>query len=514
MLRRLALALCLPPIVGCASDDAPQGPPPTLESVLALPPLHGAPDAANGGRIVDSEGREVILRGVNVNALAEYWQMRADLAPTYALLYGDVDQIAEIGWNAVRLLVSWSRVEPEPGAYDEAYLGEVERAVNWFAKRGIYSIVDFHQDAWGPTLAARPDEICEPPNQPAFGWDGAPGWATLDGGEPRCTTGIRELSPAVRAAFVAFWNDAPGPDGVGIRARYSQTLEHVAARLAPLPGVAGFDVMNEPNAFGDAEATALSALYAEALQAIRRGEAQAATESRLVLFEPSALWSSIGSGAPPDFARDPSVVYAPHVYTGGFTGGPITRAAFETARSEAALFGGAPVLSGEWGTGPSRADDPADGYFIAHQDLQDEFRLSATLWTWRESCGDPHKAADYRAGTVPYVWGEFDVDCATNTIVGVRQNLVSQLMRGYVRAAPGELDSLRYAYATGELEATGSNAASGAALVVFYPRSRHGEPRVTSSGLVRLSVLDAPGGNAYIAARARGGSWAIGLDVP
>jgi hypothetical protein len=34
------------------------------------------------------------------------------------------------------------------------------------------------------------------------------------------------------------------------------------------------------------------------------------------------------------------------------------------------------------------------------------------------------------------------------------------------------------------------------------------------SGLAQLTVLDAPGGNAYIAARARGGSWAIGLDVP
>jgi endoglycosylceramidase len=207
-------------------------------------------------------------------------------------------------------------------------------------------------------------------------------------------------------------------------------------------------------------------------------------------------------------------VYAPHVYTGGFTGGPITEVAFETALSEARLFGGAPVLSGEWGGSPSRADDPADEYFIAHQDLQDTTRLSATLWTWREACGDPHKAADHRAGTVPYVWGEFEVDCATNTVLGPRENLVSQLTRGYVRAAPGELDSLRYAYATGELDAAGSNAAAGAELVVFYPSSRHGEPNITSSGLEQLTVLDAPGGNAYVAARASGGSWVLVLRTP
>jgi endoglycosylceramidase len=395
--------------------------------------------------------------------------------------------------------------------YDDAYLDEVLRAVAMFSARGIYSIIDLHQDAWGPTLAGYPDAVCEPPNVPAFGWDGAPGWATLDGGAPRCTAGIRELSPAVRAAFAAFWNDTPGPVGVGIRTRYARMLEHVAVRFAPVDGVAGFDVMNEPNAFGVEEGKALAALYSEALVAIRAGETQAGVEPRLVLFEPSALWSTLGSGAPPDFLRDRDVVYSPHVYTGGFTGGPITADAFRTARNEAQQFGGAPVLSGEWGAGPDRADDPDDGYFITHQDLQDEFRLSATLWTWKEACGDPHKAADHRAGTVPYVWGEFDVDCTTNTITGERANLVSQLTRGYLRASPGQLDSVRYVYETGALDAHGSLASAGAELVAFYPRIRHGEPQVRVQGLSQVTVLDAPAGNAYVAARAIGGAWSLTL---
>ena len=87
----------------------------------------------------------------------------------------------------MRLLVSWSRVEPEPGRYDDAYLDQVRAAVRLFARHGVCSIVDFHQDAWGPTLAARPGEACAAGQEPAFGWDGAPGWATLDGGAPRCT---------------------------------------------------------------------------------------------------------------------------------------------------------------------------------------------------------------------------------------------------------------------------------------------------------------------------------------
>ena len=79
---------------------------------------------------------------------------------------------------------------------------------------------------------------------------------------------------------------------------------------------------------------------------------------------------------------------------------------------EARRFGGAPVLTGEWGADPRRAAS-GDPYFLDHQSLQDEFRFGATLWTWRESCGDPHKVGDVRAGRVPYPWGEFDVDCRT-----------------------------------------------------------------------------------------------------
>ena len=91
--------------------------------------------------------------------------------------------MAGIGWNVARLLVSWSRVEPRPGAYDEAYLDKIAADVRLLARHRIYSIIDFHQDAWGPTLAAGRGEVC-PPGSPALGWDGAPGWATLDGGAP------------------------------------------------------------------------------------------------------------------------------------------------------------------------------------------------------------------------------------------------------------------------------------------------------------------------------------------
>ncbi|HZR80036.1 MAG TPA: cellulase family glycosylhydrolase [Candidatus Binatia bacterium] len=506
-----ALAIVAALATGC-SDASRSSPAPALRLVA----LHAEPDPVGGGRIVDAEGRTVILRGVNVNALAEYWQ-GTSFPTTFPFTADDADRIAAIGWNAVRLLLSWSRVEPAPGEIDEAYLAEADAAIALLAERGVYSIVDLHQDAWNATLVARPDESCAPPTEPAFGWDGAPGWATLDGGAPRCTRGgVRESSPAVLAAWGAFWSDATGPGGVGIRTRYAEMWGALARRWAGRPEIAGFDLMNEPNAFGGPAEASMSDMYADALTAIRAGEQAARdagvedVEPHLVLFEPSAIWSATGNGPPPDFAHDRDVVYAPHVYTGGFSNGPITAAAFQTAIDEARRFGGAPVLSGEWGTDPRRASDPADEYFVEHQDLQDEFRVSATLWTWHESCGDPHKAGDYRAGRVPYVWGEFEVDCTTNEITGLRTDLIDDLTRGWVRAAPGVLTSMRWDGESGVLEASGVADREGIELLAFLPASKSGDPSLQTSGLADVRTQPAPGGTSYVlTGHSAGGAWSL-----
>lgn len=496
-----------------ATGTATSRPSPTPTSTrppLRLPDLHAEPDLERGGRIVDAEGREVLLRGVNVNALAEYWAY-GDLPTVFPLTAEDADRMAAIGWNVVRLLLSWSRVEPAPGEYDAAYLEQVRAAVGLFASRGIYTILDLHQDAWGPTLASRPTEGCTPPEEKAFGWDGAPGWATLDGGAARCATlGIRELSPAVAASFAAFFDDAPGPGGVGIRTRYVAMLAEVARVLAAEPGVAGYDLMNEPNAFFEEDIAQLADLYADAIVAIRAAELQAGSPPRLVLFEPSAAWALFGAGAPPDFARDRDVVYAPHIYQGGLDDQPLAPA-FALAIEDARRYGGAPVLTGEWGSDPRRASDPDDDYFVAHQALQDEHRIGATLWTWRESCGDPHKAADVRAGRVPYVWGEFEVDCTTNQVTGVRDDLVAQLTRAYVRAAPGRLTETRYEPGGARLTAAGEGAPSEAELLAFLPATAAGPLCVTAVGLSDVVALPAGEGHAHVVARASGGAWQLSI---
>lgn len=504
-------------LIGLAAVPALGWDVPRRGTRLSLPALRAVPDPVEGGRLVDAEGREVLLRGVNVNALAEYWAY-GSLPTVFPFDKRDAVRIAGIGWNAVRLLVSWSRVEPEPGRYDEAYLRTVERLIRRLAKHGLYTVVDLHQDAWGASLAAPPGTVCPPPSEPAFGWDGAPAWATFDGGAPRCFTGFRELNPAVQAAWSAFFDDAPGPGGVGIRTRYTAMVGHLAHRFAHLEPVAGYDLGNEPNAMGAAQIDALAVWYAEAVTAIRAGEARARRERRgafehVIFFEPGILWSEFAQGNPPPFPHDGNVAFAPHIYAGGLFFGALQTEGFARARADAAVHGGVPVFVGEWGTDPRRAADPSDDFFRGHQALQDEFRLSATLWTWRESCGDPHKAADVRAGRVPYVWGAFEVDCRSNTVAGARWPLLDQLTRGWVRAAPGRLTAMRWEPATGVLVASGRDARRRQRLVAYWPARLHGVPAVARArGLRRLRTRPAWGG-AFVTAAADGGGWELRLEA-
>ena len=217
MTAALAAALAVPAVTTAQEPVVPR-------------PLHAEPDLRAGGRLVDDLGREVLLRGVNVNALVEYarWPFTA-FESTFALDRRDPARMARLGFNAVRLAVSWSRIEPRPGRYDAAYVRRIAALARTFAGEGLATIVDLHQDAWGPTLAAPAGTVCGDGQQPALGWDGAPGWATLAGAStPRCTSGeLRESSPAVLEAWTAFWADRDGPGGAFICFGDVSDVDHV-----------------------------------------------------------------------------------------------------------------------------------------------------------------------------------------------------------------------------------------------------------------------------------------------
>ena len=94
---------------------------------------------------------------------------------------------------------------------------------------------------------------------------------------------------------------------------------------------------------------------------------------------------------------------------------------------------------------------------------------------------------------------------------GERVDLLDDLTRANLRAAPGRIASVEYDEAAGTLAASGEGARAGSELVAFWPTSKHGEPEVGGSGLDDLRSEAGPGGQAWVVGRARGGTWTLSV---
>ena len=116
--------------------------------------------------------------------------------------------MAAFGFNVVRLIVSWSRLEPKPGQLDHGYINQIAETVNLARAHDIYVLLDMHQDAWGPHVFTPDGVSCPPGMDRAIGWDGAPEWATaLTGTVATCRVVLREASLTVATSFQNFYLD-------------------------------------------------------------------------------------------------------------------------------------------------------------------------------------------------------------------------------------------------------------------------------------------------------------------
>ena len=98
--------------------------------------------------ILDNDGRYSIFHGVNVVVkLPPYLPDLENFDPFMSLnTEQDLKVMKKMGFNMVRLGVSWESVEREPGVYDMEYLDKVEEIIETLGKNGIYTMVDAHQD--------------------------------------------------------------------------------------------------------------------------------------------------------------------------------------------------------------------------------------------------------------------------------------------------------------------------------------------------------------------------------
>ncbi|AUP77301.1 glycoside hydrolase family 5 protein [Flavivirga eckloniae] len=491
------------------SEKANLDQPPKPDAPLSA--LRAVVDGAKPGIIVDSLGRQILLRGVNANSHIEYWQYDPEIITNYPFTENDADLIAAMGWNMVRLCISWSRVEPNPGKYDDSYLDEVAKTVDMLSKRGVYTLMDLHQDAWGASLAAPPGTICTE-GVTAEGWDGAPEWATFDDNESRCKTSHRELVPAVRAAWVNFFKNKEGPGGMGIQTRYVNMFAHLVKRFANTNAVAGYDIMNEPNQFLEETYPLLSKFYENALQAMRLAEKEIGAPKRLFFFEPTIAWQAVGFPAPEPFKHDDQVVYSPHIYQEGINDGKLEEGFARATKETIELYKGAPIVVGEWGGSPKRAKDPNDDYFQRHLYEQDNNLFGATIWSWHTSCGDPHAYYAARDGNITETWGFFNQNCEDNSYDGMRTEYVDVIKKMAVRFAPGAIDQVNWSKDDTEISAKGSGAKSGNHLEIFVPSNDPKSVHVKASGLGKVNSISWFGGTLFYAP-ANGGDWSIQIKT-
>jgi len=468
-----------------ASSAGPQG---------ALPWLHVAHPKDGTPYIADEQGRMVLLHGAIPGGLIDFWSktdpLRADTPPFYPidpesyaggcpansdrivvppLCRVDLARMASLGFNSLRLALSWSLLEPERGEFNETYIDRVAQVVDWARDLGMYVIIDMHQNAYSRHVGA-------PENGIALlrFYTGAPAWATItDHFQSRLYLGQREVSPAVTQAATNFWYDRDG-----IQDEYIAAVAVLAKRFKDESTVAGYSVFNEPlpgwNLPPGFEDLLLFPFYRRVIDAVTgihdgvpcwTGFFMPAVcgypdlgvhDQRHLFFLDTGLLREVTDfpthlGLP--VSSYPNLVLAMHAYTHVYTvdkfaGQKPDKAtypwgeydqSYALAEREAKAINAA-LFVAEFGNDPK-----LDALLLANQLLEQErHRTGFAFWTWKESGGGSS-------------WGMFDPD--TGCLRITREFLLARI---YPRASADH--NLTYHYDPG----TGAFA--------LHARGRSGDP--------------------------------------
>jgi endoglycosylceramidase len=480
--------------------------PPFTEAQNRLPlRLHVAHGVAPA--IVDGAGRQVLLRGVNTGQLADYYRFDKKLPSTVPLKRADFREMSRMGFDVVRLVVSWSKLEPRRGEFGLRYLRKIRRAVRWAGEFHIYVVLDMHQDQWGKFVFTPRGETCAKGTFPNIGWDGAPRWATFTDGLSTCFTQRKSDAPAVQRAWESLWLNREG-----IQDELVRTWGRLAHAFAANPDVAGYDLLNEPNlrSVKANERALLGNYYASAIAAIRSGEdAAGAGFHHIVFFEPGILWPRNGTATHTPslgFTDDRQIAFAPHLYAGANSTAISARfrrainLEAELTEDSAASFK-APPWVGEWGWfGNPVADRPKISAF-AH--MQDAHLLGGAWWQWKQACGSP--AAYWPPSGRPRhrIGNLFRYRCPGQVPRPSPQGTVRILSRAYPLAAPGRLDRLRSRWRSGKVVVEGQDVDHTGSpwLKLWIPaRGQRG---------IRLEGI----GRAHARIRRVGGGWLVNASV-
>ena len=507
--------------------------------------------------IADQEGRMVLLHGAIPAGLIDFWSgtdpkattpppyypidpaaydngkcpANSDTIATPPLCQKDIQEMAALGFNSVRLPMSWSMLEPERGRFSEQYLDRVAQVVGWAKQAGMYVILDMHQNAYSRYVGRT-----DPANLPGFTpinlryYTGAPQWATFTDGLPsEWLDNQRELNPAVFEASTSFWYNR-----AGIQAEYIATVAHVMQRFKDDSTVAGISVFNEPwfgwNLPPGFEDLLLFPFYRRVIDAVT-GLGQGLPcptqlpmpalcgfpdlgvhDTRHLFFlDPGHLREDLDFpthlGLP--ISSYPNLVLGLHAYThvftldaliapttppdrssyppGGFDG------TYASAELEARAIGAALFVS-EFGNDPKW-----DSVDLTNQLGEQERHLTGfAFWTWKENCGSQ--------------WGMFDgIDCGNTgpqpSSGCIRQGRAALLARVYPEASADTRPTYSYDASNGSFTMSANGRFGDPATVIVVPSdvtgpitvggAVAGEPSIVTTNDGGRTVTVYPGGGRF-----------------
>lgn len=180
-----------------------------------------------GNHFIDQNGRLVILHGVNMVCKDKSRGYIGDWDKE------DFSKLQKWGMNVIRFGVNWDGIEPKPGEYNDSYIEKLRHLIQLANKYNVMVILDMHQDLYSSEYG-----------------NGAPAWATISDGEVYESGVVWSdaylFNSAVQKAFDNFWNNTPGPDGIGLQDHYAKAWGYLVEKLHYEPNIIGYDLMNEP----------------------------------------------------------------------------------------------------------------------------------------------------------------------------------------------------------------------------------------------------------------------------
>jgi endoglycosylceramidase len=365
----------------------------TLAAVVASLLLPGTAAAApsqplghHGRWITDADGRVVILHGVAVVTGGFNTTYGAEAAGFGAR---DADLLAASGFNVVRLGFFGERLAPTPGGIDAEHLESFVRTHRLLAERGIFTLLDLHQDMLSPRYGGR----------------GFADWFLRDDGLPNQPQagfpGNYFANAALNRAYDNLWANVPAADGTGLQDHVGELWKRVAQRFRDEDHLLGYDLFNEPwpgSAWptcaspagcppGGFDQTQLTAFFNRVIAALRTVDRR-----HLAFYEPN-LQFDVGAATRVRRLDDPNVGMSYHDYCLGAAPGlppvpdPVSACenvgeplVMRNAEQHSAQTGAALLLT-EFGD----TENPAIHRRVA--DLADRFMVGWTDWAYMGSTG-------------------------------------------------------------------------------------------------------------------------------